>query len=392
MRHEPAQRSDEPAASATRYALAVLARVGDRPAIRDDDQVPAIGRHRCTLTALALRKLPAHSPVGDELDALVESELPESGQYMAPVRGPFTRAARRNRRPADPARRHGQLRLQRLVLDLLGLRRDLRGQGTALAADPRRVPVSRERAGRRRGQLPERTAGRCGRPQDPDRAQLRCLCCKHDSACGGRRQDRRRLRADHPSGRDRRARVLARPGPGRRPDQRAGRARSRIRDDPGGVERRDPGRTATRGTPRVPRRLDCVPARHRRARGGRCRTRGDAASGDSTPFCRGTGRLDSRSGPRPSLRAAPALEPVLVDRLLRVRDGSARHRGLGVRPLIVVLGPADRDQPRARDPRPAPAHPRGLTHPGCAEAGRGGAAHGPALPRAARGARSRRRS
>jgi hypothetical protein len=56
MRNKPAQGRNEPAASATRHALAVLARVSDRPAIRDDDQVPAIGRHRCTLTTGALEK------------------------------------------------------------------------------------------------------------------------------------------------------------------------------------------------------------------------------------------------------------------------------------------------------------------------------------------------
>ena len=64
MGHEPAKSGDEPAASATRHALAVLARVGDRPAIRDDDQVPAIGRHDWTLSRVALKRRPASSNPG----------------------------------------------------------------------------------------------------------------------------------------------------------------------------------------------------------------------------------------------------------------------------------------------------------------------------------------
>ena len=41
VRDEPAQRRDEPAAAAPGHALAVLARVGDGPAVGDDDQLAA---------------------------------------------------------------------------------------------------------------------------------------------------------------------------------------------------------------------------------------------------------------------------------------------------------------------------------------------------------------
>src|SRR5207253_579541 len=53
-----AQSGDQPAAAAARDALAPVAAVRNRPAVRDDDQLPAPDCHAGTLTASAALKRP----------------------------------------------------------------------------------------------------------------------------------------------------------------------------------------------------------------------------------------------------------------------------------------------------------------------------------------------